>query len=262
MVTGNASMINGVLLDLSGVLHVGSTPLPGAVAALQRLRASGMALRFVTNTTRSTRSAVANRLRAMGFELADDEIFTAPRAACDYLAAHALRPLLLVHPGVTAEFSGLTQDDPNVVLLGDAGEAFDYRHMNRAFRLLMAGAPLLAMGRNRYFMDDDGLNLDAGPFVTALEYAAGVTATVLGKPAPTFFHAAVAALGCDAREVVMVGDDVEADVLGAAAAGLQGILVKSGKYRAGDETRLDGRHTHLLPDLADSVEWILARRGG
>ena len=253
-------MIDGVLLDLSGVLHVGNTPLPGAVTALQRLRDSGVALRFVTNTTRSTRAMVASKLRGMGFALADEEIFTAPRAACEYLAAHALRPLLLVHPGVLAEFDGVAQEEPNVVLLGDAGDSFDYHHMNAAFRLLMAGAPLLAMGRNRYFMDDDGLNLDAGPFVAALEYAAGVKASVLGKPAPAFYQAAVAALGCEAQHVVMVGDDVEADVLGAAAAGLQGILVQSGKYRAGDEARLEGHTTRLLPDLAASVEWILAQR--
>ena len=233
-------MVDGVLLDLSGVLHVGTRALPGAAAALQRLRGSGLPLRFVTNTTRNTRRVVGENLRRLGFAIDEHEIFTAPRAARAYLEAQRLRPLLIVHPGVAQEFAGVVQENPNAVLLGDAGEAFDYGHLNRAFRLLMSGAPLLAMGRNRYFMDDDGLNLDAGPFVAALEYAAGVAATVLGKPAPEFYHAAVAALGCAPERVVMIGDDVDADVSGAAAAGLSGILVRSGKYRSGDERRLLG----------------------
>ena len=256
--TGDA-MVKGVLLDLSGVLHVGNTALPGAVEALLRLRASGLPLRFVTNTTRSTRRAVAGKLRDMGFDVADEEIITAPRAAREHLQRHGLRPLLLVHPGVAEEFADVPQLEPNVVLLGDAGEAFDYRHMNVAFRLLMDGAPLLAMGRNRYFMDDDGLNLDAGPFVAALEYAAGVQATVLGKPATAFYHAAVAALGCRPEQVVMVGDDVEADVLGAVTAGLQGVLVRSGKYREGDEQRLTDRCAPAMANLTAVVEWVLAQ---
>lgn len=254
-------MIDGVLLDLSGVLHVGTKALPRAVTALQRLRNSGLPLRFVTNTTRSTRGVVGQAMRRLGFDIDDEEIFTAPRAGRAYIDAHGLRPLLIIHPGVEQEFAGVAQQQPNAVLVGDAGEAFDYRHLNRAFRLLMEGAPLLALGRNRYFRDDDGFNLDAGPFVAALEYAADVRATVLGKPAVEFYHSAVDALGCPPERVVMVGDDVDADVLGAAAAGLRGILVRTGKYRASDEVALDGVGTVACADLAAAVEWILARAG-
>ncbi len=254
-------MVDGVLLDLSGVLHVGTHALPGAAVALRRLRDSGLPLRFVTNTTRTSRRVIGENLRRLGFAIDDNEIFTAPHAARAYLEAHRWRPLLIVHPGVAQEFAGVAQENPNAVLLGDAGEAFDYGHLNRAFRLLMAGAPLLAMGRNRYFMDDDGLNLDAGPFVAALEEAAGVAATVLGKPAAEFYHAAVAALGCAPERVVMVGDDVDADVSGAAAAGLNGILVRTGKYRNGDERRLVGERTTVCDDLTAAVEWILSQAG-
>ncbi len=101
--------------------------------------------------------------------------------------------------------------------------------------------------------------MDAGAFVRALEYASGRKAKVLGKPSPHFFALAVESLGCQAHEAVMVGDDAEADVGGAMAAGLAGVLVQTGKYREGDEDQLDPAPTHVAEDLAAAVEWILAR---
>ncbi len=254
-------MIRGVLLDLSGVLYVGNQPLDGAREALGRLRSSGLALRFVTNTTRSTRSQILIQLKDMGFEVEEDEVFTAPLAARSYLEARDLRPYLLVHPNLFPEFEDLEEDEPNAVLVGDAGEGFSYQDMNRAFRLLMDGAPLIAMARNRYFQEADGLSPDAGPFVAALEYASGTEAVVTGKPAPEFFQAACADLGCTPAQTVMVGDDVEADVSGATAAGLQGVLVQTGKYRGGDEQRLDASGSVAPPDVAAAVEWILQGAG-
>jgi HAD superfamily hydrolase (TIGR01458 family) len=249
-------MIEGILLDLSGVLYVGQQPIRGAVEAIVHLRQTQLPMRFVTNTTRSTRAMVIQHLGNMGFEIDESEVYTAPSAARDYLRLQGLSPYLLVHPNLEAEFSDLVTTEPNAVLIGDAGDAFTYAHMNRAFRLLMTGAPLIAMGRNRYFQEADDLSLDAGPFVQALEYAVGTEAIITGKPAPEFFQAAVASLGCEPDQTVMVGDDVEADVNGATAAGLKGVLVRTGKYRAGDETRLESEAAVTLPDISAFVDWL------
>lgn len=253
-------MIDGVLLDLSGVLYVGEAPLPGAQHALQRLQRSGLALRYVTNTTRTRGAVIVQQLQRMGFAVHADQLYTAPKAARDYLHAHGLRPHLLIHPDLETEFGAATPAQPNAVLVGDAGEAFTYARLNQAFRLLMAGAPLIAMGRNRYFREADGLSLDAGPFIVALEYAAGVEAVVTGKPAANFFHAACAALGTEPARTAMVGDDVEADVNGAIHAGLQGVLVRTGKYRPGDEQRLTGDEGRAVADLGAAVDWLLGER--
>ncbi len=224
-----------LLLDLSGVLYVGQQVLPGAVKAIQHLQESDTPLRFITNTTRSTRQTIYNKLKAMGFDIPVEQIFTAPMALKDYLELHHLRPFLLIHPGLQSEFSEYTQDHPNAVVIGDAAEYFTYKRLNEAFRHLDAGAEFLAMGDNRYFREDDGLSLDIGPFVHALEYASGVQAKILGKPSLAFFSSAIAEFECPAAEIVMVGDDAIADVEGAMRAGLQGTLVKTWKYKAGDE---------------------------
>ena len=253
-------MIGGILLDLAGVLYVGDTPLPGAREAIERLHHARLPTRYLTNTTRSTRRAILDRLSRMGLSIPPDSLYTAPLAARRYVESHGLRPYLLIHPNLKAEFAEFGEGPYNAVLVGDGGEAFTYERLNCAFRLLLEGAPLLAMGNNRYFKERDGFSLDVGPFVTALEYAAGVRATVLGKPAPDFFRAAIADLGCKADEVMMVGDDVAADVIGAVSAGLQGVLVKTGKYRPGDENQLKSANANVLADVTAAIDWIIAQR--
>ena len=143
--------------------------------------------------------------------------------------------------------------------MGDAGPFFSYERLNAAFRILLSGAPLIAVARNRYFREAGGLSLDMGPFVTALEYAAGVEAEIVGKPARPFFESALKDIGCEAGRVVMIGDDLHADIGGAQALGIAGILVRTGKYRPEDESDPTVRPTMVANDFPATVEWILER---
>jgi len=253
-------MIKGVLLDLSGVLYTGDEVLQGALTSIERLDNESIPVRYLTNTTRSSRSAILKKLSRMGFDIDEGDLFTAPVATYNYLSANNLSPFLLVHPDLKPDFSGLIRDRNDAVVVGDAADGFTYGHMNTAFRLLMEGAPLLAMGNNRYFREADGLSLDIGPYVTALEYAADTKAIILGKPAPGFFHAAVDSIGCSPGQTVMVGDDVKSDVIGALEAGLHGILVRTGKYRQGDEDLLEGEGI-CLENISAVTDWILEKYG-
>lgn len=245
-----------VLIDLAGVLHTGDEALPGAVRALDRLRASGLSLRFLTNTTRTPSTTLFARLQRMGFTLAASEIQTAALAARTLVRSRGQRPLWLVHPDIAGEM-GESASDPDLVVLGDMGDHFTYPILNHAFRLLMQGVPLMAMARNRYFMEPDGLSLDMGAFVAGLEYSAGIKAEITGKPAPSFFNAALAELGIGAAEAVLIGDDLADDIGGAQAAGIPGILVRTGKYRAGDEAHPDIRPAAVVDDFAAVVDRLL-----
>lgn len=240
-------MLKAILFDISGVLHVDKRPVPGAVETVARLQNDGIPVRFVTNTSRSTSQAIFNNLQKMGFEVRQEDIFTAPVAVKQVCEQRGLRPYFLIHPDLEAEFEDINQQQPNAVVLADAADRFDYAHLNKAFSLLINGAPLLGIGRNGYFKSGGQLQLDAGPFIEALEYAADIQAEILGKPAAGFFHAAVTSLGCEPEEVLMIGDDVEADVIGAMEAGLQACLVRTGKYLPGDENKAG------LAAVADSV---------
>lgn len=252
-------MIRGVLLDLSGVLYVGQRALPGAAQALARLADAGLPAVFVTNVSQQPRAMLLAHLHRLGLPVDDDALLTAPDAARAYLRRQHLSPYLIVHTAIEAEFAEFGAEAADAVLLGDAGEGFTHARLNRAFRLLMDGAPLLAMGNNRYFRADDGLSLDIGPYVAALEYAADTQAVLLGKPAPAFFAAALARLGCAADEAVMIGDDAEADVGGALHAGLHAVLVRTGKYRDGDEKRIGVGGATVCADVGEAVSRIVER---
>lgn len=256
-------MIKGILLDLGGVVYVGSQALPGAIAAVASLKAAGLPLRYITNTTRTPRRILLAELQGLGLAIEPQELFMPAVAARDYLATAGLVPQLLVHPKLREDFEGLPDEGEAAVVIGDAADGFTYAALNQAFRSLLEGAAFLALANNRSFRDDDdALSLDAGPFVAALEYASGRTATLLGKPSGDFFAAAVAGLGCRPEETVMVGDDVEADVGGAMRIGLKGLLVRTGKYAVGDETRIAPPPTAVLDDLAAAADWILPRVAG
>lgn len=139
-------------------------------------------------------------------------------------------------------------------MIGDIGDAWDNERLNRAFRQVMEGARLVAIRKNRYWMRGDGLALDAGPFVAALEYATGRSADLIGKPQPAYFRLAAASLGVPLDRIAMVGDDVESDVGGAQAAGLAGVLVRTGKFREDRLASSGVRPDHILGSVADVVD--------
>ena len=251
-------MIRGVLLDIAGVLELDGRAIPGSVTAVSRLQSAGVRVAYVTNTSRRPRTQLCEQLRAIGYPLEETEVFTAPRAIAAYLHTHQLKPHLLIDPGLAREFTGCGDYGNTAVVVCDAAEGFHYAALNRAFQLLMDGAPLLAVGINRYYRVDAELQLDAGPFIRALEFAAATRAVVLGKPAAGFFEAALASLQCTATEVLMVGDDVEADVLGARAAGLGAALVRTGKYQPGDDRELQKNGALVADNLAALVDRLLA----
>lgn len=239
-------VLRAVLIDIDGVLCVGDAVIAGAIDALAALRRAGAGVRFLTNTTRRTRTDIVHELGAMGFDIALDEVITGALAARQLVDARGLRPYLLVHPGLRPEFAGVATASPNAVVVGDAADGFTYRALNDAFRVLIGapGTPLIAIANNRYFRAADGLSLDAGPYVAALEYAAGVRAEVTGKPAAAIFQSALDALAVRADEALMIGDDLESDIGGARALGLQTLLVRTGKYRP-----LDEAHPTIRPDV-------------
>ena len=226
--------LRAVLLDLDGVLYVEDEPVPGAAEAVERMRAAGLTLRFVTNTTSRSRAATLEKLSALGFEVGDEELITPALLALQHCRERGHRRVaLLMSDDVKADFAELeeTEREPDAVIVGDLGERFAYDVLNRAFRELLAGAELIALQTNRYWLREDGLCLDVGPFVAALEYAAACEAHVVGKPAAAFFSHVLDGAGTAPDQAVMVGDDIESDIGGALRAGLAGILVRTGKYR-------------------------------
>jgi HAD superfamily hydrolase (TIGR01458 family) len=245
--------IRGLLLDLDGVVHVRGEVLPGSLQAIAKLRTARLPFKFVTNTTRRPLARIVADVAALGLDVTRADVFTPAALARDFLHHRNLSPFLVVHPDLREDFRDLPSGGADAVVVGDT-----YDLLNEAYRKILGGAPFLALAKNRNFRDQDGeLSLDVGAFVAGLEFASGREAIVLGKPAPTFFALALQGLGCAAEEAAMIGDDAEADVGGAMAAGLRGVLVRTGKYRAGDETHMKQPPTAMAEDLNEAVDLLL-----
>ena len=232
--------IRGLLIDLEGVLYQNGRVIEGAIETIRNLQATGTAFRFLTNTTTISRNRVVSAMTDMGFDVDAAAVFTPAIAAGQFLEARNIRRVHLAAPMELAEdFKSFEQveENPEAIILGDLHTAFTWQRLDGIFRMLQGGAMLIALHKNRYCRRGEALSLDIGPFVAALEYATRRSALVMGKPDTAFFSSAVENLTLPAGDVMMIGDDMDADIGGALRAGLRAVQVRTGKYNPDDQER-------------------------
>lgn len=224
------------LVDIDGTLIENGAVLPGTLEALEVLRKTVAAVRFVTND--STKSVVTQikELKTLGIKILEKEFISALALTKLYLKTHKLRPFLLLSPGALEDFACIDQTRPNCVVVGDQ---FSQEKLNQAIAvLLQSNAQLIAVDKSQ--ITPTGNMLGAGAYVAALEYASGKHATLIGKPSRTFWNDAVQSAITihegrnnitSYEQAVMIGDDVHNDIVGATDSGINGILVQTGAYR-------------------------------
>jgi HAD superfamily hydrolase (TIGR01458 family) len=235
--------MRAALFDMDGVLYNAEDPIPGAAEALQWFRAQAIPHLFATNTSSRGADALAQKLARFGISAEPNTILTPCEVAADWLRAHADGPAaLFVLPAAREAFHGVAQipadaeSGARYIVIGDLGAAWDFATLNRAFRLLHSDpdATLIALGMTRFWKGPSGISLDVAPFVAALEHATGRKPLVFGKPAAAFFEGAAQRLGIEPSDILMVGDDIHTDIAAAQAAGMKGVLVRTGKFRPSD----------------------------
>jgi HAD superfamily hydrolase (TIGR01458 family) len=252
------SDIDLVCLDLSGTLLEGSTgpALPGAVEAVQRI-AQQLPVRFVTNVTSQPSARLAADLRALGFLEDDSTLFTPATTARRVLTGERGRGILLADGPVREDLEWFEEaPEGRSVLVATEGHDLRIRDLQPAFRRLLDGGELYALQRNRYFSRCGELWTDVGPAAALLAYAADTELHVMGKPSPLLFDGI--AFDADVRRarLLMVGDDAEFDVSASVELGLHAVLVRTGKYRKGDEERVNPGPEAVLDSIADLPAWL------
>ncbi|EDQ92934.1 uncharacterized protein MONBRDRAFT_13731, partial [Monosiga brevicollis MX1] len=221
-----------VFVDISGTLLVGNAALPGAIDALARLK-QNYTVRLVTNTSKESQRAIYERLTTLGFAVEPSEVFTSLAATRALLLRDQRRCFFIIPPATEEDFADVPRDSPDTVVLGLAPDSFDYATLDTGFQILrQPDARLIAINTSRFYATPSGVHIAAGAFVRALEYAANVSAHVVGKPSAEFFRAAAASCHLDVESCVMIGDDTGDDFEGAMRAGLRAMLVATGRFDA------------------------------
>ena len=244
-----------VLFDLDGTIYQGDELIEGAEAALAYLKTQSIPCRFITNTTRMTKNNLLQILAKMGLELKVEDVFAAPHAAVEYCKLNGLVNLRLIVPDEEMiedflEFN-LKSENPEAVILGDMGNLFNHELLNKIFIDILNGAVLIAMHKNRFWRSKDGLTLDLGAYISALEYAAGKEAVVVGKPNRNFFHLASRHWDISSEKILVVGDDLDGDVGGAFNSKMKSVLVKTGKFLEDNLQRAKVQPDYIINSVAD-----------
>ncbi len=277
---GALAGVRGLLLDLDGVVILAGRPIDGAADAIGSLDRRGIPYRIVTNTSLLSRRMLSAWGARIGLALPPERILSALSLSAAYTRRRypGLPLFVLASDDARTEFDGqrlLTDEEAGrsaaaaaAVVIGDSPEAATYANLNHAFRLVRAGAELIGMHRNPWWLTPDGPTLDSGAFVAGLEFATGRRATVIGKPSPAFFRAAAAELlaglpGAARHDLAMVGDDVFSDVLAAQRLGLRGVFVRSGKHGEAELAAAGARRRGggVPTAVADSLAAVVAALG-
>lgn len=250
-----------VIFDLDGVVYRGHEPITGARELVDSLRVAGVSVRFATNNSMVARSGYVERLAGMGIESAENEIVTSTSATVEHLERHAPEVRSVLAIGADGMMEELRAAGLEVVMAGDATWAghdggqlargfdavivgldpeVDYRRIAVAMRAVVDGALLIATNADTRYPTAAGFLPGAGSIVAALAMATGATPLVIGKPSPAMFLAILEATGVAGSETVVIGDNPDADIVGAHRAGCSAILVLTGVADAGLAKSLDG----------------------
>lgn len=255
--------MTGILFDLDGVIYQSGQSIPGAAEALKWVQNNNIPHLYVTNTTSKPRADIVKVLKDFGITTNAQHILTPPVAAANWLSNKMTNPRVSLYVGeaTKTDFSTLTisledEKDVDAVVIGHLGDQWTFQRMNAAFRQLNAKpeTDLIALGLTRYWETPDGLELDVGPFVKALEYATGKEAVVCGKPSPSFFLAAAKQLQLKPEDLIMIGDDIQGDIGGAQQAGLKGLQVRTGKFRE-DDLQQGITPDGIIDSIVDLPDW-------
>lgn len=250
--------IKAVFFDLDGTLYFKQKAIEGAIETVDYLKSKGYICRFLTNSDSKRTSYILERVKNLGFNIELDEIFTPVTASVKFLKSNREAKIYtLVSDNVVSEYEefNLCEENVDYIVIGDCRDKVSYDILNKAFKIVGENTEILALQKGKYFYDSTGKNLDTGAFVAMMEYATGKSSKVLGKPSESFFNILLQDLNLKPSDVLIIGDDISTDIVGANNIGSVGALVKTGKYN--DQINLHvGNPDLVLDSVADLMRYL------
>lgn len=255
------------IIDLDGVVYRGELPVPRADAAIRRLEAAGMLVRFATNNSTLDRDAYVERLARFGIVTRREHVVTSTSATIGHLRAHAPRvkrvmvvgsaemagelaaagfEVTAAEDGVPGSYDGGPLEQAYDAVIVGLDRALTYRRVAAAAMAIRSGAMFVATNADAWYPTAAGVLPGAGSGVAAIEAATAVAPIVIGKPAPEMFATILESNGLAREAAIVVGDNPDADITAARRAGIRSVLVLSGVTDAAAAATLTGERR---PDL-------------
>jgi NagD protein len=246
-----------VLIDMDGVLVRGRSLIPGADRFIERLRTEGRKFLLLTNNPLYTPRDLQHRLKTIGLEVGADQIFTSAMATARFLKSqNPTEPTAFVigESGITEALHGvgfvITDHDPGYVVLGET-HSYNFELITKAVRLVAAGAHFIATNPDTRGPSEHGIEPACGALAALIEKASGVSPFFVGKPNPLMMRTALNYLEVHSEETVMIGDNMQTDIIGGIQAGLETVLVLSGVTPEDGYQRYSYQPTRVVPSVAD-----------
>lgn len=253
-------MYKGYLIDLDGTIYLGDEIIPAGKRFVERLQEEKIPFLFVTNNSSRTPEEVVRMLATkFSIQVTTDHVYTSAQATADYMDRLGKEKTVywIGHEGIKQSLSAhgysYEEKNPAFVVVGLDRE-LTYQKLSTASLAIQKGATFIGTNPDRNIPTHEGLMPSAGPSIAYLETATGQKATVIGKPEAIMMEGAVQRLGLDKKEVAMVGDNYETDILAGIHNDIPSILVLTGFTKKEQVPTLPEQPTHVLNSLD---EWKL-----
>jgi HAD superfamily hydrolase (TIGR01458 family) len=225
-----------LLIDLDGVLKLGDLPAPDVIEFLNFINKNKIPACILSNTTLNTGNLIKDFFTSYNIEI-NIPVITAFDAAVSYVKQNYKKVQVYCRDYLIHHFDGMIDNEnPEAIVIGDIEDKWNYSIINDIFKKVFGGVELIAMHKNKYWNPQGKLLIDAGAFITGIEFASEKKATLIGKPAPLYFKSALEKINAKIENgFFMLGDDIENDIDAAQKIGGKGILISTGKTKFSPE---------------------------
>jgi HAD superfamily hydrolase (TIGR01458 family) len=251
-------LIKGVIIDLEGTLIDGNEPLPGSIDFINTLSAKNIPFNIITNRVSKTPLQMAEMINGMGFSVSNQQIVNPFIVLNKYLQKHSIRSFYFVGPEYLEkqiEMNNVYCNNPEYVILCDFEYInCDYHLLNKIYNYIINGSEIIATSYSNYYYRNNEYRLDTGSFTKMYEMLSGKEAILMGKPSKEIFDCALKQMNVNKDEAIIIGDDILTDIDGGNKGGIKTVLVKTGKYKNGDEDKI--KPNKIVNRINEIMEYI------
>lgn len=239
------------LIDLDGTLLLNNTANIDAIAFIEKVQKNNIAFMIMTNSV-SSPEAIKNRLKNVGINVPITSILNPIVSINSYIKKQDIKNAFIVGSDneVVQVCVEHEEDSPEIVVLLDFEKAnANYQELQKIYLHIQNNVPVVTASGSPFYLKENNKKIDTGSFSYMFEMLSGTKIPVFGKPSENYFKEGISLLKSDPSNTIVIGDDWRTDIAGANSVGCSSVLVKSGKYSAGDDKK--GNQDLVVSHLMD-----------